>query len=216
MPSREAMPISRRAHSLSALYMPGKNTASVLSISLYSTSPEMISSSSISSAGRVSTCRSWQATLKSFSRGRKVCPSCRAHCSVYLSPALMRNGESGSKPAFTANLSAVMKPMPSISSISLYGFSFSLAMHSAPYVLYSFMLCATVMPNSCSASMTSRIPFCMANDSAILFALRRPMPGTSRRRSGSFSSTLSVSMPNVETMSRAVASPTPFISPLPR
>ena len=135
MPSREAMPISRRAHSLSALYMPGKNTASVLSISLYSTSPEMISSSSISSAGRVSTCRSWQATLKSFSRGRKVCPSCRAHCSVYLSPALMRNGESGSKPAFTANLSAVMKPMPSISSISLYGFSFSLAMHSAPYVL---------------------------------------------------------------------------------
>ncbi len=57
------------------------------------------------------------------------------------------------------------------------------------------------------------MPFCSANDSAIIAARLGPMPGTSVSLSGSPSSTSSARLPKVSTISFAVAGPTPRISP---
>ena len=131
---------------------------------------------------------------------------------IYSTPAMARNLESAVIPTFLAISSAILKPIPSISSASLYGLVSIIVYILLPYSMYIFAESFMLIPNFCKKIIASRMDFFSCICSLMDLASFSLTPFTSASLSGSSSITLRVSILNFLTILFASASPTPFIA----
>ena len=116
-------------------------------------------------------------------------------------------------PILMAILSAVLNPIPEISSHKIYGFADTICFAFGPNFLYIFIHWLFVTPCLWKYNMTSLSPCCSIYDSYIIWNFFSPMPSISINLSIWFSIISKVSSPNLSIIFLAVTGPIPWITP---